>query len=176
MQELAEMGCTDMLGAIQALFTHRKLMIRQESFIAMVRLASSSPFVLVDHYHDAITPSMQSTIHKHLATLSADRLPKFYRWFYSAHTEIRKFAVMMTNHFRQLDGIPHLARMLESRDLELAGMAAEVLGNMGAAEYAETIAALGRRFPMNEMLTRKIIAALKQIGNGAHMARNWHGT
>ena len=167
MQELAEMGCTDMLGAIQALFTHRKLMIRQESFIAMVRLASSSPFVLVDHYHDAITPSMQSTIHKHLATLSADRLPKFYRWFYSAHTEIRKFAVMMTNHFRQLDGIPHLARMLESRDLELAGMAAEVLGNMGAAEHAETIAALGRRFPMNEMLTRKIIAALKQIGNGS---------
>ena len=97
----------------------------------MVPLASSSPFVLVDHYLDAITPLMQSTIHKHLAGLPSDKLPKFHRWFYSANKEIRKLAVMMTNHFRQLDGIPHLARMLGSKDLELAGMAAEVLGNMG---------------------------------------------
>src|SRR5688572_25474978 len=108
LQELAEMECYDMLPAVQDLFTHRNSLVRQESFIATVRLASASPFVLVDDYIGSITPWMELTIHKHLTAMPAEKLPRFFKWFYSANKEIQLFAINMAHQFRQLDATPHL--------------------------------------------------------------------
>jgi len=176
LQEIAEMECYDMLPAVQELFTHKKVSIRQESFIAMVRLASSSPFVLVDDYVGPITPWMQLTIHKQLASISPDKLPKFWRWFYSANKEIQKFAITMAHQFMQLDSIPHLSLLLNAVNVEIAGMAAEVLADMGAVEHSEAILNLGNRHTMNESLSLRVIRSFERIGNaevhGTFLA--WH--
>lgn len=171
LQELAEMECVDYLPAIQELFNHKKLIVRQESFVAMVRLAGDSPFVLVDHYVGSITPWMQLTIHKHLAKLPAEKLPKFYRWFYSSKNEIKKFAIVMAHQFKQLDAIPHVIFLLDEIDTETAALAVEFLGDIGAEEYADNIVSLGKKHLMNDTLSLKVICALGQIGNGER-----HGT
>ncbi|HTE31574.1 MAG TPA: hypothetical protein VK666_14430 [Chryseolinea sp.] len=166
LQELAEMECHDMLPAIQELLDHRKVVIQQESFIATVRLASESPFVLVDHFTSPITPWMEVAIQKHLNSIPAERIPKFWRWFYSANKEIKKFAITMARQFRQLESIPHLEALLGDLDIELAGMAAELLGEWGAVQYADAIVNLGNVHPGHEALSLKVIAAMAQIGNG----------
>jgi hypothetical protein len=165
LQELAEMECYDMLPAVQDLFTHRSPLVRQESFIATIRLASASPFVLVDDYIGSITPWMQLTIHKHLMAMPAEKLPRFYKWFFSANKEIRLFAINMAHQFRQLDATSHLAQLLADHDVTVAGMAAEVLGDFGAVDYVEDITTLAKRFPMDETLTTKVIRAIGKIGN-----------
>jgi hypothetical protein len=165
LQELAEMECVDSLPNVERLLRHKNAMIRQESFIATIRLAGT-PFFLADRYVGPITPWMQLTIHKHLAKLPTDQLPKFYDWFNYKNNEIRKFAIIMTSLFRPPKAIPHLAMLLEDRDPEIAGLAAETLGGMGAVDYADAIAKLGRCYPMNDALQLKVIHALKEIGNG----------
>lgn len=176
LQELAEMECVAYLPVIQELLDHRKLIVRQESFIAMVRLAGDSPFVLVDHYKGAITPWMQLTIHKHLARLPVEKLPKFFRWFYSSKREIKKFAIVMAHQFKQLEATPHLVALLDEIDIEIVGLAIEFLGDIGAEEYAEHIIAVGHRNLMHESLSIKVIHALGQIGNGKQHAEFlvWH--
>lgn len=166
LQELAEMECVEYLSAIQELFNHRKLIVRQESFIAMLRLSCNSPFVLVDHYRGVITPWMQLTIHKHLAKLPSDKLPKFYRWFYSSKNEIKKFAIIMAHQFKQLEAIPHIIFLLDEIDTEIAGLAVEFLGDIGAEEYVTDIVRIGQENFLNENLSLKVIQALGQIGNG----------
>lgn len=166
LQELAEMECVDALPAIQKLLKSKKLIIRQESFIALVRMAGTGSFALAEQYSGSITPWMQLTIHKHMVRMPVEKLPKFHLWFDNKNNELRKFAIIMAHQFRQSEAIPFLASLLEDRDIEIAGLAAGVLGNMGASEYAEAIADLGRKHPMNDALSLKVMLALEHIGSG----------
>ena len=164
LHELAEMECVDALPAIQPLLNHKSLIVRQESFIAVVRLGAA-PFALVDKFSDPITPWMQLIMHKHLTVSSPERIPKFHHWFYQPNREIQKFAIAMAHQFRQTEAIPHLAVLLISQDIEMAGLAVNALGDMGAVEYADAIANLGKSNPLNDALSVQVIRALGQIGN-----------
>ncbi len=166
-QELAEMECVDALSAIRKLFVHKNVMVQQESFIAMVRLAGATPFILVDEYKGPITPWMQLIIHKHLTSVVREKLPPFFEWFHNPNEEIRKFAIMMAHQFRQTEAIDHLYKLLEDNNPAIAGLAAEKLGDMGTAEHADAIVALGRRHPENTELLLQVVYALSQLGNKA---------
>lgn len=165
LQELAEMECKDAFRGIQQLLTHKATIVRQESFIAMIRLVGT-PFELAERYKGAITPWMQLTIHKHLSRMESDRLPRFYNWFDNANADVRKFAMSMSHLFRQQEAVEHLGSLLKDRNHEIASLAAAALGDMGAVEYSEAIADLGRRYPSHKALQLKIIRALEQVGNG----------
>ncbi len=165
LQELAEMECTDALPSIQLLFHHRNKIVRQESFIAMVRLGGIMPFSLMRGYAGSISPWMQLIIHKHLVKLPAERLPKFHYWFTASNKEVKKFAINMAYQFRQSAAIPRLASLLRDNDLEIAGLAANALGDIGASQYAESIGQLGKNNMMNDALSVQIIQVLAKIGN-----------
>ncbi len=176
LQELTEMECADYLPTVQELFYHKDTLVRQESFIGLVRLTGDSPFVLVDHYQGFVTPWMQLMVHKHLTTLPLDKLPKFYRWFYSDSNEIKKFAVVMATQFRQAEAIPHLSVLLDDINEEISGLAVAMLGEMGAVEHANLIEKMGRENLLNDSFSLRAIHALEQIGNpeehGSFLA--WH--
>jgi hypothetical protein len=174
LHELAEMECVDSISAIQKLLHHRQLVIRRECFITLVRLSGS--FASVASYKGMITPWMQLTIYRHLSMLPSDRLPKFHTWFRSPNRDIRKLAITMAHHFRQTEAVPGLSQLLYDDDLEIAGLAITCLGDMGAVEYSNAIAGVGRNNPFDESISSKVIRALGQIGNGEHHAAflAWH--
>lgn len=165
LHELAAFECKDVLPEIKALFNHRKRSVREESLVAMIRLLGAAPFALLRGYTGTISPWMQLTIHKYLATLPSDRLPKFSHWFTSDNKAIKKFAIAMVCQFKQYKAIPRLAVLLKDEDVEIGGLAASVLGNMGASEYADEIAELGKRQITNDSVSLSVIKALAQIGN-----------
>jgi hypothetical protein len=123
-----------------------------------------------------ITPWMQLTIYRHLSMLPSDRLPKFHTWFRSPNRDIRKLAITMAHHFRQTEAVPGLSQLLYDDDLEIAGLAITCLGDMGAVEYSNAIAGVGRNNPFDESISSSVIRALGQIGNGEHHAAflAWH--
>lgn len=176
LHELAEMGCVDALPFIQTLFTHRNKKVREESFIAMVRLAGASAFTLLPNYKESISDWTQIVIYKHLSQLPAQRLPKFHQWFSGTSPAVKKFALNMIKEFKQLKAIRTLASLLTDDDLEIAAKAAETLGDLGAAEHAEAIAQLGRRNMLHEALSISVVQALAKIGDGAkHQSfLSWH--
>lgn len=71
----------------------------------------------------------------------------------------------MTCQFKQYKAIPRLAVLLQHEDTAIAGLAARVLGNMGASKYADQIAVLGKLQVANDSVSLSVVKALAQIGN-----------
>lgn len=176
LKELAEMGCEDALPEIHRLFRGRNPMVRAESFIAMVRLGGAGSLDLVRGYNRPVPLWIQVRMQKHLSTVSRDRVPKFQYWLSSSNADLKKFAIKMTCHFKQLESLPRLAIMLRDKDVEIAGLAAWALGEMGAGQHAFAIEKLGKLHMLDERLSLSVIQALGHLGKPLDhkLYLSWH--
>jgi len=167
LQELALMECADALGFIRTLMRHPNRQVREESFIALVRLADMADSDLVLAYEDRISGWMKIILHQHLRQKGAQRLPHFAYWLQSHNPAVRQFALEMIIAFRQLEAVPALIRLLTDADLRIAALSASALGEMGISEAAGEVAALGMRYPAHEEVSLQVVQALHQLTTDA---------
>ncbi len=163
LQELALMECADALTFIQTLLHHPNRQVREESFVALVRLVDVADSDLVLAYDDRISGWMRIILHQHLRHLGTQRLPHFAYWLKSHNPSVRKFAMEMIIAFRQLEAVPALIELLNDEDISIAALSATALGEMGISEAAGAVASLGAKYPAHEEVSMQVVHALRNM-------------
>lgn len=138
-RELGEMKRTRCIVDIFRFINSRNPLLRQESFMALVRLQETNPFSFLDRYREVITPWMQLTIHAFLRHEDVRRLPQFSQWFHNPNPSVRLFSLNMAKQFHQREALPTIAELISDKDADIATAALDAIIEMEAFEYAGTI-------------------------------------
>ena len=164
-RELAEMnytaGLPDILKYLEA--SHETL--REESFMAVVRLRPDNPLFFLDTYHNPLSPWMRINIHHYLARLDTRKLPVFSRWFRNDNTDVALFSISMARQFRQAQAVSVLMDLLDSPNEKILGLTLETLAALDAYDSADKLATLQPGFWDNEKLSLRLVNCLGKIGD-----------
>jgi hypothetical protein len=166
-RELAEMNHQAALPQILKFLDARNATLREESFMAVVRLRPDNPLFFLDNYHHALTPWMRINIHHYLVRLDSRKLPAFSHWFNHHNTDVVLFSISMARQFRQAEAIPALLGLLNSGNEKILGLALETLNTLEAYEHADRIAALTPQLWLNDKLAHRLLNCLGKIGDPA---------
>lgn len=158
-RELGEMKRTGCILDIFRFIHSRNATLRQESFMALVRLQETNPFSFLDRYRETITPWMQLTIHAFLRHEDVRRLPDFSRWFKNANPSVRLFTIQMAKQFRQREALPKIVGLISDSDPIIATAALEAIIEMEAFEHADAVI---RELHMSH--GAKLIACIRAAG------------
>lgn len=164
-RELSEMGHRESIPAIMKFVNTGEPILRQESVMALVRLADDNPLFFLDDYHQDFTMWMRINIYYYLTQQDVRKLPVFSRWFTHSNTSIVLFCISMVRQFRQTESLPELSRLLSSPDVKVVTAAVQALGEMEAYQYAADVIALTDRAWNDEKLSRRLVRCLGMIGD-----------
>jgi hypothetical protein len=159
-RELGEMHCTTRINDIRPFINSRNELLRQEAFMALVRLQSGDEkFSFLDAYTETITSWMTLNIHAFLLQMDSRELPDFSRWFHSKNESVRLFTLQMARQFRSTKALPRIAELVNHVNENVAVLAIETLGEMDAYPYSDVLLSLVKASSI-----RKVIAATKALG------------
>lgn len=139
-RELTEMQHHASAPRIAKFLRSRNSILREESFMAMVRLESEKPFWFLDGYTDEITPWMKLNIHSYLQKQDARKLPDFSKWFDHHNNSVKLFSIAMSAQFRQTASSARLADMARDNSADVAIAAIDTLAIFEAFDFAPQIA------------------------------------
>jgi HEAT repeat protein len=164
LRELAEINYQEAIVPITRLLKSNRRTLREESAVALMRLRSEEPLSFLHSYSGAISPWMEINIHHHLLALDHRKIPQFSQWFDNPNVSVSLLCIKMAQLFRQASSLPALVSVLRNPNQEVAGQAAEALGEMEAYPYANEVATLAASVWDKKNVTLQVIKCLGKIG------------
>lgn len=164
-RELSEMGYKESIPEIMKFLNAGEPILRQESFMALVRLEDDRPLFFLDDYRQDLTDWMRINIYYYLTRQDVRKLPVFSRWFNHPNTSVVLFSISMARQFRQTESLPELARLLSSPDAGVVSVAIQTLGELEANQYVSNVVRLTERVWDDEKLSRRLARCLGRIGD-----------
>lgn len=163
-RELAEMGYRESMPLIIRSLNDNNQTLRQESFMALVRL-EDRPLSFFAHYDRDISLWMRINIYNYLSKLDHRKLPVFSQWFNHRNMTVRLFSISMARQFKQTTSIPGLVDMLYSDNAKIVGLAVAALGEMEAYQHRQEIVTLASHVWRFEKLAIRVVQCLGRIGD-----------
>lgn len=163
-RELAEMECKESIPVISGFLDTRNRTLREETFMALVRL-EDRPLSFLNHYPLDLSKWMRINIHTYLSKLDHYKLPVFSQWFDHPNLTVRLFCISMARVFRQTASLPGLVDMLYSADPKIVRLSVITLGELEAYQYRREIANLASHVWNFEKLAVSVVRCLGIIGD-----------
>jgi len=162
--ELAQMDDQSSFEKIKANLHSKNITVREEAFMALVKLDKDSGLLFLNEYRAPLSQWMEMRIHQHLSNSDKRRLPDFSQWFDHSNLDVALFAMNMTKQFRQLNSAKKLIAVLaESNEIKV-GIAIETLGDLEVHDAATPLAECATKFWSNEKLSNRIARSLGKVG------------
>lgn len=161
-RELAELNCYQALPMILSFLHATDKTLREEAFMAVVRMHNGNILGFLDHYRKAITPWMKMIIHHHLTLMDGRKLPLFSKWFTSPNPDVVLFSISMAAHFRQVTTVPQLIALLKHKNTRIVSQAIETLGRLETETVADSLLSISGRYWTNEKISAQIVRSLGQ--------------
>lgn len=163
-RELAEFHHQQSIPQITRFLTSANSTLRQESFMALVRL-EAQPLTFLDHYDLEISEWMGINIYNYLSKIEVRKLPDFSRWFNHPNVSVRLFSISMARQFRQTAALPALVNQLYSDNPKIVGLAVATIGSLEAYQYRKEIVTLATHVWPFERLAERAVKCLGAIGD-----------
>ncbi len=164
-RELAELNYLPAIETIKPLVNHRNQTLKEEAFIALVRLDPNSSLDFLDDYEEPITSWMRINIHQHLVKKDARKLPLFSKWFDSKNRDVTLFAISMARVFRQVEAAKSLVHLINHHNHVVVASAIRALGELDAHEEVDSIINVYQRYWDSEKISICIIRCIERIGS-----------
>jgi hypothetical protein len=171
-RELAEMKHEEGTRVIMRFLNARNQTLREEIFMALVRMEEDNPLFFLDQYNGTITHWMLINIHYYLSRLDVRKLPLFSRWFSHPDISVVIFSVHMVRQFRQSASIPGVVSLLATDHPRLLEIVIETLGELEAYPYVEDVLRLTERVWSSEGLSRRLVRCVGSLGEPARHAND----
>lgn len=163
-RELAEMNYHGSVQPIREFLQSGNRVLREESFMALVRL-ENEPLSFLDDFKGELSLWMRINIYRYLSKLDARNLPVFSRWFHHPNIAVRLFSLSMARQFRQTASVSALAEMVYDANPKVVGIAVSALGELEAYQYRDRVAKLATHAWNFEKLSRRVVNCLGKIGD-----------
>jgi hypothetical protein len=166
-RELAEMEHVESIPRILKFLASKNSVLREESFMAMVRIDRENPLSFLDHFHNDLTLWMRINIYHFLQKLDQKKLPQFNQWFDHGNVSIVLFSISMVRQFRQVQAIKDLIPLLSHENRKVRSLTVETLGELDAYEYSHELEKLATTSWEDAKLSHRIIQCLGKIGDAS---------
>jgi hypothetical protein len=163
-RELAEFDYRQSIPQIVRWLTSANSTLRQESFMALVRL-EEKPLTFLNHYSLELSDWMRINIYNYLSKIDVRKLPDFSQWFNHKNVSVTLFSISMARQFRQTASLPALANLIYSDNPKIVSLAVSTLGEMEAYQYRKQVIDLATHVWHFEKLARDVIQCLGLIGD-----------
>ncbi|HTH57205.1 MAG TPA: hypothetical protein VL728_14240 [Cyclobacteriaceae bacterium] len=162
--ELAQMDDKDSFERIKSNLHARNVTVREEAFMALVKLDKDSSLQFLNDYHAPLSQWMEMRIHQHLSNSDKRKLPDFSQWYNHSNLDVALFALNMTKQFRQLNAVQKLIALLDDPNKSKVVLTIDTLGDLDAHEAANPVSSKMLEFWDNDVLSRRIAKTLGKIG------------
>jgi hypothetical protein len=163
-RELAEMGHRPSIDAVAKFLYARQQALREESFMALIRL-EEKPLSFLNQYKRDLSTWMRINIYNYLSKMDPRTLPLFSQWFNHENASVVLFSISMARQFRQSASVPGLVALLYSPNPKVVGLVVSTLGELEAYQCRDEIARLALHAVPFEKLAVRIIRCLGKIGD-----------
>jgi hypothetical protein len=162
--ELAQMDDQDSFDKIRSNLNARNVTVREEAFMALVKLDKDNALLFLNEYQAPLSQWMEMRIHQHLSTSDKRKLPDFSQWFNHRNPDVALFALNMTRQFRQLNSTQKLIALLDDPNETKIVQVIEALGDLEVHEAATPLTNSVAKFWNNELLSKRIAKSLGKVG------------
>lgn len=163
-REMAEMQYSGNVQPIRNFLRSRNRVLREESFMALVRL-DTEPLSFLGDFKGELSLWMRINIYRYLSKSDARNLPRFSRWFQHPNITIRLFSLSMAKQFRQTSSLPELAEMIYDPHPKVVAISVSAIGELEAYQYRDRIAKLATHVWRFEKLSLRVVNCLGKIGD-----------
>lgn len=164
-RELAEMGHMKSKPKISKFLNARNPVLREESFMALVRLDQAKPLSFLDEFTNDLTDWMTINIYHFLQKIDSKKIPDFSQWYDHPIVSVVLFSIRMTRQFRQVSSLPALADLVHAENGFIAAHAIEAIGEMDAFEYRDRIIGQRNRAWEIEVIGKSFLKCLGKIAD-----------
>ncbi|GHN01749.1 hypothetical protein WSM22_32380 [Cytophagales bacterium WSM2-2] len=168
--ELAQMDNGESYELIKRSLNSKNVTVREEAFMALVKLDKSNSLSFLNDYHSPMSNWMVMRIHQHLSITDKRTLADFSQWFDHPNLTVALFAMDMARQFRQLSAVSKLNGILNDKEKSKIALAIDTLGELEAYESADHLASCAMVFWNDQVISRKIARSLGKIG---HAETHW---
>ncbi|MBS1509161.1 MAG: hypothetical protein JSS79_21155 [Bacteroidetes bacterium] len=139
--------------------------LREEIFMAHVRLNKKNPLALLDRYDGAITPWMRINLHRFFSQYDGRTLPDFSRWFEHPREDVVMFCMSMARQFKQFNAVPALVKLLSHKNPMIVASAIRSLSDLEAFHVVDQVVAQAQIHWSNERISLRIIRFIARLGH-----------
>jgi hypothetical protein len=164
-RELSEMNYY-LPNRMTALFDRTKnATLKQEIFMAHIRLNRKDPLALLDQYDGNITPWMRINLHRYFSRYDGRSLPDFSKWFSHQRADVVLFCMSMARQFKQFSAVPAFVSLLKNKNPQVVASAIRSLTDLEAFHFVDDVVALAQPHWENERISLRIIRFIAQLGH-----------
>ncbi len=165
---LVELTAMDMSIAdvnILPLTNSKNSELRSEARHAYIKLSKNEPFKFFDVVTEPLLMWDQIQLFKIITTTENIAIPNFARWVtYSSNKSIVSFCLKLIVYYNQVDGIPAVIKLLDTKDHELRANAINCLGKLKVDEVEDKLLNIYSNQTLNCQI--EILKALGRIRSG----------
>jgi len=165
---LVELTAMDMSIAdvnILPLTNSKNSELRSEARHAYIKLSKNEPFKFFDVVTEPLLMWDQIQLFKIITTTEEISIPNFARWVtYSPNKSIISFCLKLIVHYNQVEGIPAVIKLLDTKDHELRANAINCLGKLKYDEVEPKLLEIYANQPLNCQI--EILKAIGRIRSG----------
>lgn len=165
---LVELTAMDMSIAdvnILPLTNSKNSELRSEARHAYIKLSKNEPFKFFDVVTEPLLMWDQIQLFKIITTTENIAIPNFARWVtYSPNKSIVSFCLKLIVYYNQVDGIPAVIKLLDTKDHELRANAINCLGKLKVDEVEDKLLDIYGNQTLNCQI--EILKALGRIRSG----------
>lgn len=165
---LVELTAMDMSIAdvnILPLTNSKNSELRAEARHAYIKLSKNEPFKFFDVVTEPLLMWDQIQLFKIITTTEDIAIPNFARWVtYSTNKSIVSFCLKLIVYYNQVDGIPSVIKLLDTKDHELRAKAINCLGKLKVDEVEDKLLDIYGNQTLNCQI--EILKAIGRIGSG----------
>lgn len=163
--ELTSMGIAVADVIILPLTNSRDRKLRSEARIAYIKLSKNDPFKFFDDATEPLLLWDQLELFKIITTTDGLTIPNFARWItYSPNKSIVSFCLKLVIHYNQVEAIPAIVKLLDTKDHYLRVDAINCLGKLKASTYETLLVSIYNNQPLRCQI--EILKALGRFSTG----------
>jgi Tfp pilus assembly protein FimT len=170
-QALAELSNMNMSIAdvtILPLTNSRNRELRSAARHAYIKLSKNEPFKFFDVVTEPLLMWDQVELFKIISTTEHIAIPNFAQWItYSSNKSIVSFCLKLVVHYNQINALPAVVRLLDTKDHYLRADAINCLGKLKMESSEDKLLQMYDSQPLNCQL--EILKALGRISSGKHV-------
>lgn len=138
--------------------------LRSAARLAYIKLSKNDPFKFFDVVTEPLLQWDQVELFRVITTSDNISIPNFARWItYSSNKSVVSFCLKLVVHYIQLEAVPAVIKLLDSKDHFLRANAINALGKMDIDEVAEKLRYLYHNQPI--ICQIEILKALGRFRN-----------
>jgi hypothetical protein len=143
----------------------RNKTLREEIFMAIVRLDHENPLSFFEDYEGEVSDWMKINIYRYLSFRDPRTLPQFSTWFNNPNNEVVLFAIGMTKQFRQISSTGSLEKLLAHENNKVVSAAIDALTHLHAFQSVQAVLGVADRWWEDEPVCLSIVKYLGQVAH-----------